>query len=103
MTSRSEGWGCTITEAMRLGCVPVAMGTYTAINDIITDKENGIIIRPTTQSNDIKNCAKAITMLINDKELLRKMAENANKRTESLSAEVIAKQWIKLFEECIKA
>lgn len=103
MTSRNEGWPNTLNEAMRLGCVPVAIDTFSAIDDIITDKENGIIIRPTTQSNDIENCAKAITMLINDKELLRRMAENANKRTENLSAEVIAKQWIELFEECIKA
>ena len=41
MTSRSEGWGCTLTEAMQLGCVPVAIETYTAINDIIDNRENG--------------------------------------------------------------
>lgn len=99
MTSRSEGWGCTTTEAMRLGCVPVAIGGYTAIYDIIDKEKNGIIISKSSQNNEITDCVKAISDLINDKDFLNKMAINAFKKTGLYSAKFIAKQWIELFKE----
>ena len=101
MTSRSEGWGCTLTEAMRLGCVPVAIGTYTAINDIIDNRENGIIIPKSSVCTEIRCCYETISTLIKERSILNYLAKNAHKKTEKYSAEVIAKQWIKLFEDCL--
>ena len=37
MTSQSEAWGLTLTEAQQMGVVPVAFNTYASLRDIITD------------------------------------------------------------------
>lgn len=98
MTSRSEGWGCTLTEAMRLIGVPIVIGTYLAVYDIIDDDKNGLIIKHSSEENDIENCSNAILLLAKDKSKRQKMALNARKKSEQFSAKVIAKQWINFFE-----
>lgn len=45
MTSKSEGWGLTLTEAQQYGCVPIAFDTYASLHEIITDRFNGFIIK----------------------------------------------------------
>lgn len=101
MTSRSEGWGCTLTEAMNFGCIPIAIGCFTAVKDIIANGENGIIVPKSNEKNEIEDCASAILNLISDTEKQRIMAINACKKAEQYSAKVIAKRWISLFEELI--
>lgn len=46
MTSKSESWGLTLTEAQQFGAVPIAFNTYQSLQDIITDGEDGLIIPP---------------------------------------------------------
>ena len=101
MTSRNEGWPNTLNEAMRLACVPIAIDTFSAIYDMIDNNQDGIIVHQTSEEKEIENCAKSISMLINDEELLSRMAINACEKTKRLSAEVIAKQWIELFEKTL--
>lgn len=101
MTSRSEGWGCTLTEAMNFGCIPLAIGCFTAVKDIIDNGENGIIVPKSNEKKEVGDCASAIIGLISDVEKQKFMAINACKKAELYSAEVIAKRWISLFEELI--
>ena len=103
MTSRNEGWPNTLNEAMRLGCVPVVINTFSAINDMIDNELNGIIIQHESEPKDIENCVNAIFELINNKELLSKMALNACEKTERLSIGTIAEQWVKLFDNTLKS
>jgi glycosyltransferase involved in cell wall biosynthesis len=44
MTSKSEGWGLTVTEAQQMGVVPIAFNSYASLCDIITDGDNGLVI-----------------------------------------------------------
>lgn len=101
MTSRNEGWPNTLNEAMRLGCVPVVINTFSAVKDIIDNELNGIIIQYDSEPKDIVNCVNAISKLINDDKLLGKMAIDACTKTERLSERFIAKQWIELFENIL--
>ena len=101
MTSRNEGWPNTLNEAMRLGCVPVVIDTFSAVKDIIDNELNGIIIQHDSEPKDIVNCVNAISKLINDDKLLGKMAIDACTKTERLSERFIAKQWIELFENIL--
>ena len=59
MTSAYEGWGMTVIEAMQNGVVPIVFNSYSAVYDILTDEEDGIII----ENNDIKNYADKVSCI----------------------------------------
>ena len=44
LTSEYEGFGLVIVEGMSFGVVPVVLGSYSAVYDILKNKENGIIV-----------------------------------------------------------
>ena len=44
MTSGFEGWPMVLMEAMPMGVVPIAFNSFESLQDIISHKENGIII-----------------------------------------------------------
>lgn len=89
MTSEREGWGLTITEAMQHGVVPVAMDTTTAFHDIITDGQNGYLVKEGAQ----KQFARIIELLANDSERWSKMAKNALASASRFSLDKITKDW----------
>ena len=60
MTSRVEGWGLTLTEAMQTGTVPVAFDAYASLRDIVADGETGVIVA----NGDVGALADAILGLI---------------------------------------
>ena len=70
--SRLEGFGLTILEAMAAG-KPVVATNVGAIPEIITDKENGILVEP----NDIDGISNAVcTILQNEMPLQNYEKEN---------------------------
>lgn len=98
MTSRNEGWPNTLNEAMRLGCVPVVIDTFSAIDDIVCDEQDGIVIPQSSDGKEITNLVEAISKLIKGKNVRGDMAIRAYEKTERLSETIIAEEWIKLFE-----
>lgn len=44
LTSRFEGWGLVLTEAMAYGCLPIAFHSYAALPSIYTDGVEGYIV-----------------------------------------------------------
>jgi glycosyltransferase involved in cell wall biosynthesis len=44
MTSRSEGWGLTLTEAQQFGVVPVVFDTFESLRDIVEDGVSGFAV-----------------------------------------------------------
>ena len=89
MTSEREGWGLTITEAMRRGVVPVALDTSSAFHDIITDGENGFLVKEGANNTFIKR----IELLANEYGLWQTMAKNTLSSANRFSLEKIAKEW----------
>ena len=92
MTSEREGWGLTITEAMQRGVVPVALDTSSAFHDIITDSENGFLVK----EGAIKVFESKIEQLATDKNLWLRMAENALASANRFNLDKITIDWEKI-------
>lgn len=98
MTSRNEGWPNTLNEAMRYGCVPVVLATFSAIYDMIDHGVNGYIVETGTDDMDVLRLVDAVGSVMPDSQRLSNVARAAIKKTEHLSIENIIPQWEMLFE-----
>lgn len=95
MTSSFEGFGITLVEAQNYGCVPIAMDSFLALHDIITNGKNGFIV----PNNDINAFAEKVCLLMNNANLREKIAENAITDCKKFDVLEIAKKWENLFME----
>ena len=92
LTSKSEGWGLTLTEAQQFGCVPIAFDTYSSLGDIISDGQNGFIVA----AYDKEQYAAKLIQLMSDKVNRRDLAENAIKSAKRFEPNIIGKKWNEL-------
>ncbi|AMC08079.1 glycosyltransferase family 4 protein [Turicibacter sp. H121] len=91
-SSRWEGFGLAITEAMACG-VPVVAFENTGPKEIINQNgKNGILV----PSGNISKLVEAVIGLINSIEQRRSISEEGYKRIEDFNIEEIEKQWIKV-------
>jgi glycosyltransferase involved in cell wall biosynthesis len=97
MTSATEGFGMTLIEAQSQGCVPIVMDSFSALHDIVTDGENGRIVR----NNDMDAFVRAVGQLMDDASQRERMAQNATTSVQRFSVEKLVPQWEALFEELI--
>lgn len=95
MTSRSESWGLTLTEAQQMGVVPIAFDTYASLHEIITDGEDGIVIG---EGNVDGYVNRMLDLMRNDAERQR-MAKQAIVSSQRFSQEKVAEMWWKLLSE----
>lgn len=95
MTSKLESWGLTITEAQQFGVVPIALNSYPTLPEIITNEQNGIIIK----DNDLSAYTNAIKLLINNDQLRKEYAINAIISAKRFKSDIISKQWINLIQQ----
>ena len=95
MTSRSESWGLTLTEAQQMGVVPVAFDTYASLREIITDREDGIVI----EEDNVDGYVRSILDLMQDDVKRQRMARQAIESSQRFSQERIAGMWWKLLAE----
>jgi len=94
MSSRYEGWGLVVTEAMHLG-LPVIAYDITPMEYLIDHTENGLIVG----KFNTRRYAAAMLKLANDYEGRLKMSESAIRKSENFSLDVIIKEWEGLFRE----
>lgn len=92
MTSKSESWGLTLTEAQQMGVVPIAFNTYESLTDIITDGIDGRII----SEGDIEGYSNALIQLMGDRKKREVIAEKGLTTCRRFSSEKIAAKWWKL-------
>lgn len=96
--SRAEAFGLTCAEAMACGCA-VIMTALASGPELVTNGESGILIEPT----DAEGFAKAISSLLSDTELRRRLGANAVQRARQLfNKDVLIEENIKLYESTIQ-
>jgi glycosyltransferase involved in cell wall biosynthesis len=98
MTSRTEGFGLVLMEAMALGLPVVAYDCPVGPRSIIINNENGFLI----EDGNIDSFVQKIELLIEDEELRIQMGKNAQESVKIYDLDSIMQQWKSLFENLAK-
>ncbi|MFA7615957.1 MAG: glycosyltransferase family 4 protein [Weeksellaceae bacterium] len=97
MSSRSEGFGMVLTEAMECGLPCVAFDCPSGPADIISEGEDGFLIEPENTNQMVDR----LLQLIEDKTLRKQMGKTAKQNVKRFSADEILKKWDDLFNELL--
>ena len=93
MTSNSEGFPNVLCEAMASACAPISFDCQFGPKDII-NTNNGLLI----EVNHLEELSKAIQFLMDNDNKRRALAQEALDIQEDLNLNIIADQWMKLFQ-----
>ena len=94
LSSRYEGFGLVLVEAMGTGLPVVSFACPCGPRDIVEDGETGLLVPP----ENVEQLAEKICFLIEHKDIRQAMGEKAIKRAKMFSQEQVMQQWIDLFE-----
>ena len=97
MTSKFEGFGMVLIEAMAFGVPCVSFECPHGPADIITDTKDGYLV----PNGDLELFSKRLITLIEDEELRKKMGKHARENVKVYLPENIIKQWDSLFKSLI--
>lgn len=95
LLSEYEGFPLVIGEAMNYSVIPVILGSFEAIYDILSDGKDGIIINP---PYDVKSCVIRLEELLNDNSIRNEMSYAAWQSSKRFSVETIVNDWEALFK-----
>lgn len=92
-SSRYEGWGLVLVEAMACGIPPVSFRCDYGPEDIITDQHDGLLV----EDRNIQELAKQILWMINHPSERLTMGKNARISALQYKKETVIQQWIDSF------
>ena len=93
-SSKFEGFGLVITEAMSCGLPVVSFDCPWGPRAIIRDGEDGLLV----ENGNVEKLADAIIWMIQHPEMRSKMATKAIENVQRFSIEKIAEKWRSLFD-----
>ena len=99
MSSRFEGFGMVLIEAMACGVPCVSFDCPYGPADVIKDGEDGFIVRYL----DSKELADKICFLIENEETRKLMGRKARENIRRYSRETVMRKWTDLFEKVLKS
>ena len=94
LSSRHEGFGLVLLEAMSVGLPPVAFACPCGPRNILEDGVDGILV----EKENIKELAKGICYLIDHPEDRACMSQKAVLKAAKYPASKIMPKWVELFE-----
>ena len=97
LTSRFEGFGMVLIEAMACGVPVVSFDCPWGPADIISDGEDGFLV----EYMNVNEAANKVCKLIESPELRIKMGTTARMNVQRYKRDEIMKQWISLFNEFV--
>lgn len=98
MTSDFEGFPLVLVECMGFGVVPCVYNSFAALQDIVKDEKNGIIVEKKSGGFSSENMAKKIEQIIVDEKKRSSMALAAVETSQFYSIEFIYNRWDELFK-----
>lgn len=96
-TSRFEGFGLVLVEAMQCGVPCVSFDCPYGPADIIDNGVNGFLIK----NGNVEEFAKATLKLIDNDELRKKMGKAAIEKAKQYQPENIMPKWIELYKNLL--
>lgn len=96
-SSRYEGFGLVLAEAMSAGVPAVSFACPCGPSDIVHEGKDGILIR----MGKILEFANAICYLIEHSDIRKAYGNNAALNVRRFNQETIMEQWIKLFDSIV--
>lgn len=93
MPSAFEGFPNTILEAQSYGCASLAFDSYAALEWIVNDGEDAILVPP----YDTKQMAERAVALALDPEQLEQMSLAARENARQFTIDKVGEQWLELF------
>lgn len=97
LSSRYEGFGMVLIEAMSLGIPCVSFNCNYGPSDIIKNKEDGFLI----ENGNEKEFAEKLQQLMKDENLRLQMGEKARENVQRFLPQNVVKQWDELFKKLI--
>lgn len=94
LSSRFEGFGMVLTEAMACRLPVVAFDCPWGPRSIITDGEDGLLV----ENGNVEALASSLSKLMSDEILRQSMSKAGLKNVRRFSIDYVADQWRRLFE-----
>ena len=98
LSSRFEGFGLVIVEAMATGLPVVSFSCPCGPKDIITNGKDGILV----ENGNVEKLAESICYLIENEEVRKEMGRKGVMSAERFREDLIMQKWIELFDNCTK-
>lgn len=92
LSSRYEGFGMVIVEAMKVGIPVVSFDCPEGPREIITDGYDGVLV----ESENIKELANQVIRLIENEKLRQTLATRGRESVNRFDLSIIGSQWIKV-------